>query len=85
VLGLRSFDGFAAGRADEGLRSVVPDGLTAFAERFVEPVCLVTVPDEEPDPPLRACAPASDPDATNASDTNIAASAVLIVLIIVQF
>ena len=34
---------------------------------------------------LRACASASDSKATNASDTNIAASAVLIVLIIVQF
>ena len=28
VLGLRSFEGLAEGRADEGLRSVVPDGLT---------------------------------------------------------
>ena len=78
VLGLRSFDGFAAGR-------------------FTEPDCLVTVPDDfellglVPVTlvlfPLRTCvwASASDPDATNASDTNIAASAVLIVLIIVQF
>ena len=121
VLGLRSFEGFAAGRADEGLRSAVPDCLTVPAERFVEPDCLtvpverleapdclVTVAEDfelvglvpvtlvvleavrevpvlERDSPLRACAYASDSNATNVNAVNIAASVAVIVLIIVQF
>jgi len=97
VLGLRSFDGFAAGRfAEPDCLETVPDCLVTEPDCLLtEPDCLVTVPDDFELPglvsvtlvllPLRACASASDPDATNASDTNIAASAVLIVLIIVQF
>ena len=108
VLGLRSFDGFAAGRADEGLRSAVPDCLTVPVERLEAPDCLVTlevdfelpdllpatlvvlesvreVPVLERDSPLRACAYASDSNATNVNAVNIAASVAVIVLIIVQF
>lgn len=108
VLGLRSFDGFAAGRADEGLRLAVPDCLTVPVERLEAPDCLVTlevdfelpdllpatlvvlesvreVPVLERDSPLRACAYASDSNATNVNAVNIAASVAVIVLIIVQF
>ena len=108
VLGLRSFDGFAAGRADEGLRLAEPDCLIVPAERLEAPDCLVTlevdfelpdllpatlvvlesvreVPVLERDSPLRACAYASDSNATNVNAVNIAASVAVIVLIIVQF
>lgn len=108
VLGLRSFDGFAAGRADEGLRLAVPDSLIVPVERLEAPDCLVTlevdfelpdllpatlvvlesvreVPVLERDSPLRACAYASDSNATNVNAVNIAASVAVIVLIIVQF
>lgn len=108
VLGLRSFEGFAAGRADEGLRSAVPDCLTVPVERLEAPDCLVTVAEDfelvglvpvtlvvleavrevpvlERDSPLRACAYASDSNATNVNAVNIAASVAVIVLIIVQF
>ena len=108
VLGLRSFDGFAAGRADEGLRLAEPDCLTVPVERLEAPDCLVTlevdfdlpdllpatlvvlesvreVPVLERDSPLRACAYASDSNATNVNAVNIAASVAVIVLIIVQF
>ena len=108
VLGLRSFDGFAAGRAEVCFLSVVPEALTAPEGRLDVLVCLVTVPDDfellglvpvtltflevvrevpvdEPDSPLRACASAPDSKATKTNAVIIAANAVLIVLIIVQF
>ena len=74
MLGLRSFDGFAAGRADEGLRST----FVVLEDVREEPVL-------ERDSPLRACAYASDSNATNVNAVNIAASVAVIVLIIVQF
>ena len=46
---------------------------------------LLEVPDEDPVPPLRACASAADSNATNANEARIAAIVVLTVLIIVQF
>lgn len=95
VLGLRSFDGFAAGRADEGLRLAVPDCLVTLEVDFelpdLLPATLVVlesvreVPVLERDSPLRACAYASDSNATNVNAVNIAASVAVIVLIIVQF
>ena len=100
MLGLRSFEGFAAGRAEGCFLSAVPEGLTVPDERVTIPEGLelpglteVTfllleavpeVPVDERDSPLRAWASAPDSNATKANAVNIAANAVLIVLIIVQ-
>lgn len=90
-----------AGPVTAGLRSALPDGLAdddclvTVADDFELPgLVSVTfvlrevvreVPLAVRDSPLRACAEASDSNAANANIVNIEASAVLIVLIIVQF
>ena len=79
----------------ESMMSVLPIAvlvliLCCFFKLLV-PVTLVVleavrvVPVLERDSPLRACAYASDSNATNVNAVNIAASVAVIVLIIVQF